>query len=60
MKRLASIFLTVLIFFCMSSASAFAYSSAKVIKVYAGNGYTIGLCSDGSVKFAGEYYGKCD
>ena len=60
MKRLASIFLTVLIFFCMSSASAFAYSSAKVIKVYAGNGYTIGLCSDGSVKFAGEYYGKWD
>ncbi len=33
-------------------------ASPKVVKVYAGNGYTIGLYNDGTVKYAGSTYGK--
>lgn len=42
----------------LRQSSIKGHSSNTVIKIYAGNGYTIGLCGDGSVRFAGERIGR--
>ena len=58
MRKISSFLIIIAVLLSGFSTAASAHGPVKVIKVYAGNGYTIGLYSDGSVKFAGEQSGR--
>ncbi len=60
MRKISTLLTIIAVLLGGFSMAASARGPAKVIKVYAGNAYTIGLCSDGSVKFAGERRGRWD